>query len=102
MVAGTQTERRTYASILAQTEEVSLGGENTDKMDVDTPPPPTNTPTSPAATPSANTTNVTPTSADLARAFVVHGIAFFFFFFFISILAYGLYHGESPWLRKAT
>ena len=27
---------------------------------------------------------------------------FFFFFFFISILAYGLYHGESPWLRKAT
>ena len=28
--------------------------------------------------------------------------SFFFFFFFISILAYGLYHGESPWLRKAT
>ena len=24
------------------------------------------------------------------------------FFFFKSILAYGLYHGESPWLRKAT
>ena len=69
LVAGTQTERRTYASILAQTEKVSIGGENTDKIDVDTPPPPTNTPTSPAATPSANTTNATPTSAHLARAF---------------------------------
>ena len=45
-VAGTQTERRTYTSILAQTEEVSIEGENTDSMDVDTPPPPTNTPTS--------------------------------------------------------
>ena len=44
-------------------------------MDVDTPPPSTNTPTSPAATPSANTTNATPTSAYLTRAFVVHGIA---------------------------
>ena len=44
-------------------------------MDLDTPPPSTNTPTSPAATPSANTTNATPTSAHLARAFVVHGIA---------------------------
>ena len=75
LVAGTQTERRTYASILAQTEEVSIGGENTDRMDVNTTPPPTNTPTSPAATPSANTTNVTPTSAHLARVFVVHGIA---------------------------
>ena len=75
LVAGSQTERRTYASILAQTDEVSIGGENTDNMDVDTPPPPTNTPTSPAAIPSANTTNATPTSAHLARAFVVHGIA---------------------------
>ena len=75
LVAGTQTERRTYASILAQTEAVSIGGENTDKMDVDTPPPPTNTPTSPAATPSANTTNATPTSSHLGRDFVVHGIA---------------------------
>ena len=75
LVAGTQTERRTYPSILAQTEEVSIGGENTDKIDVDTPPPPTNIPTSPAATPSANTTNATPTSPHLARAFVVHGIA---------------------------
>ena len=56
-------------------EEVSIGGENTDKMNVDTPPPPSNTSTSPAATPSANTTDVTPTSAHLARAFVVHGIA---------------------------
>ena len=44
-------------------------------MDVDTPPPSTNTPTSPAATPSANTTNATPTSAHLVRVFVVHGIA---------------------------
>ena len=75
LVAGTLTERRTYASILTQTEEVSIGGENTDKMDVDTPPSPTNKPTSPAATPSANTTNATPTSAHLVRAFVVHGIA---------------------------
>ena len=75
LVAGTQTERRTYASILAQTEEVSIGGENTDKMDIDTPPPPTDKPTSPAATPSANTTNATPISAHLARTFVVHGIA---------------------------
>ena len=73
--AVTQFERRTYASILAQTEEVSIGGENTDRMDIDTPPPPTDKPMSPAATPSANTTNVTPTSAHLARAFVVHGIA---------------------------
>ena len=75
LVAGTQTERRTYASILAQTEEVNIGGESTAKMDIDTPPPPTNTPMSPAAPPSANTTNATPTSAHLARAFVVHGIA---------------------------
>ena len=75
LVASTQTERRTYASILAQTEEVSIGGDNTDKIDVDTPPPPTNTSTSPAATPLANTTNAMPTSAHLARAFVVHGIA---------------------------
>ena len=42
LVAGTQTERPTYASILAHTEQVSIGGENTDKMDRDTPPPPTN------------------------------------------------------------
>ena len=76
LVAGTQTERRTYASILAQTEEVSIGGENTDKMDIDKPPPPTDTPTSPAATPLANTTNATPTSAHLTSAFVVHGIAY--------------------------
>ena len=74
LVAGTQTERRTYASILAQTEEVSIGGENTDKMDIDTPPPPNNKPTSPATTPLANTSNTTPTSAHLSRAFVVHGI----------------------------
>ena len=75
LVAGTQTERRTYASILAQTEEVSIGGETTDRMDIDTPPPPTNKPTSPATTPLANTLNATPTSAHLSRAFVVHGIA---------------------------
>ena len=75
LVADTQTERHTYASILAPTEEVSIGGENTDKMDIDTPPPPTDEPKSPAATLSANTTSVTPTSAHLARAFVVHGIA---------------------------
>ena len=74
-VVGTPTDRRTYASILAQTEKESIGGDNTDKMGVDTPPPPTNTSTSPAATPSANTTNATPTPASLARAFVVHGIA---------------------------
>ena len=75
LVAGTRTERQTYASILAQTEEVSIGGENTDKMDIDTPLPPTGTPTSPAPTPSANTTNASPTSTHLERAFVVHGIA---------------------------
>ena len=75
LVAGTQTERRTYASILAQTEEVSIGGENTDKMDIDILPPPTNKPTSPATTPLANTSNATPTSAHLSRAFVVRGIA---------------------------
>ena len=75
LVAGTQTKRRTYASILAETEEVSIGGENTDKMDIDTPPPSTNKPTLPAATPLANTLNMTSTSAYLSRAFVVHGIA---------------------------
>ena len=75
LVAGTQTKRRTYASIIAQTEEVSIGGENTDKMDIDTPLPPTNTPTSPAATPSTNITIAMPTPAHLARAFVGHGIA---------------------------
>ena len=75
LVAGTQTERRTYASILAQTEEVSIGGENTNKRDIDTPLPPTDKPTSSAATPLANTTNATPTSAHPVRAFVVHGIA---------------------------
>ena len=75
LVAGIQTEHRTYASILAQTEEVSIGGENTDKMDIDILPPPTNKPTSPATTPLANTSNATPTSAHLSRAFVVHGIA---------------------------
>ena len=75
LVAGTQTERRTYASILAQTEEVRIGGENTDKMDIDTPPTPTINPTSPATTPLANTSNATPRSAHLSRAFVVHGMA---------------------------
>ena len=75
VVAGTQTERRTYASILAQTEEVSIGGENTDKMYIDTQLPPTEKSTSLAATPSANITNATPTSAHLSRAFVVHGLA---------------------------
>ena len=54
---------------------MSIGGENTDRMDIDTPPPPTNKPTSPAATPLANTSNATPTSAHLSRAFVVHGMA---------------------------
>ena len=44
-------------------------------MDIDSPPPPTDKPTSPAATPSAYTTNATPTFAQLSRAFVVHGIA---------------------------
>ena len=119
LVAGTQTERCTYASILAQTEEVNIGGENTDKMDIDTPPPPTNKPTSPATTPLANTSNATPTSAHLSRAFVVHGIAcsgpwtqkiqeverafgrrgggvIGFFFFFFSVVACGLDHGEAP------
>ena len=72
---GTQTKRRTYASILAQTEEVSIGGENTDKMDMDTPLLPTNKPTSPATTPLPNTSNATHTSAHLLRAFVVQGIA---------------------------
>ena len=76
LVAGTQTERRSYASILAQMEEVSIGGENTVKVDIDTQPPPTDKPTSPAAAPSANSTNATPTSAHLVRAFVVHGIAY--------------------------
>ena len=33
---------------------------------------------------------------------VVLDVLFFFFFFLKSILAYGLDHGESPWLRKAT
>ena len=75
MVACTQTERRTYASILAQTEEASIGGENTDKMDIDTPLLPTDAPTCLAATPSANTTNATPPSAHTSRAFVVHRIA---------------------------
>ena len=51
-----------------------VGGENTDKMDIDLPLPPTDKPMSPAATPSANTTNAIPTSAHLERAFVVHGI----------------------------
>ena len=60
LVAGTQPERCTYASILAQTEELSIGGENTYRMDIDTLPPPTDKPTSPAATPSANTTNTPP------------------------------------------
>ena len=76
LLAGTQTERRTYASILARTEEVSIGGENTDKLDIHTPPPTTNKPTSPATTPLANTSNATPTSAHLSRAFVVHGIPY--------------------------
>ena len=68
LVAGTQTERRTYASILVHTEVVSIGGENTDKMYIDTPPPLTGKTMSPAATLSANITNATPTSAYLARA----------------------------------
>ena len=75
LVAGTQTEHRTYASILAQTEEVSIGGKNTDKMDIDTPPPPGNKLTSLATTPLANTSNATPTPARTSSPFVVYGIA---------------------------
>ena len=75
LVPGTQTKRCTYARILAQTEEVSIGDENTDTMDIDTLLPLADKSTLPAATSSANTINATSISAHLARAFVVHGIA---------------------------
>ena len=75
LVAGTRIERRTYVSILAQTEGVSIGGENTEKMDIGTPPPPTNKPTSLATTLLANTLNATLTPARTSRAFVVYRIA---------------------------
>ena len=42
LVAGTQAERYTYTSILAQIKKVSYEGENTERMEMDTPPPRTN------------------------------------------------------------
>ena len=36
LVAGIQTETYTQASVLAETEEVSMEGENTDKLYIDT------------------------------------------------------------------
>ena len=52
-----------------------MGGDTTDKMDIDTLPPPTNKPTLLATTPLANTSNATPTPARTSRAFELHGIA---------------------------
>ena len=76
LVVGIQTDRCTYASVLAQTEEVSIGCENTDIMDIDTPPPPPkDKTTSRAGSPTGKSQNATPTAVPTARAFVVHGIA---------------------------
>ena len=75
LVVGTQTDRRNYASELAQTEEVSIGGENTDSMDIHTPPPPPKDKTSSSAGSSTGKTqNAAPTPVPTARAFVVYGI----------------------------
>ena len=75
LVIGTQTDRRTYASVLVQTEEVSIGGENTDSMDIDTPPPPVrDKTTSRAGSPTSKPWNATPTPVPTCWAFVVHGI----------------------------
>ena len=76
LVISRQTDRHTYASVLAQTEEVSVGGENTDSMDIDTPPPPPRVmTTSRAGSPTGKPWNATPTPVPTCRAFVVHGIA---------------------------
>ena len=76
LAVSTQTDRRTYASVLAQTEEVSIGGENTDRMDIDTsPPPPKDKTTSLAGSPTGKPWNAAHTLVPTCRAFVLHGIA---------------------------
>ena len=78
-VAATQTPVRTYASVATQVEEVSESeGEPTDKMDIDPPGSPESgkkLQSSQGGTPTPKTTQATPTSGHLARAFVVHGVA---------------------------
>ena len=65
LVVGTQTNRRTYASVLAQTEEVSIESENTNSMDIETPPPPPkDKTTSRAGSPTDKPWNTMPTPTE--------------------------------------
>ena len=55
---------------------MGIGGENTDSIDIDTPPPPPrDKTTSRAGSPTSKPQNVAPTPDPTARAFVIHGIA---------------------------
>ena len=80
-VAATQIPVRTYASVAAQVEgEGESDREPTDKMDIDPPDSPKSSKKpqlSKGGTPTSKPMQATPTFGHLARAFVVHGVAYY-------------------------